>query len=343
VLEAQILQGDGLPEDPDEGGHHDGPDGQDDQEKAEQARDNEGRDPETAERDGQHPRALPPHKGVTLAAQQAVAQGHGEDGDDHEDDGQGRRLAHARGCPHVDVLDDLRGEHVDAAGHADHGGHAEGGGRGGKDQKASCEETGGHERKRDVPEDPQRGSPADAGGLLEGVVHLLQGARHVQEGQRVVEQGHDPYEARDGVDVEGAGHLGPEELNEHLVHVPHAGRQQEDPGDGAHVGRDHVGDEEQRPELPPVRQVAAHDEPGQARGEDHGEQHREAADPEGHHHGVPVALHAVDGDVVLEADLAVSPQEAPQDEQGKREQDEGDEKQEGGADDEVSCAEDPAE
>ncbi len=56
--------------------------------------------------------------------------------------------------------------------------------------------------------------------------------------------------------------------------------------------------------------VAADHKPGKARGEDHGEQHGESADPERHHYGIPVALLAVDGDVVLEADLPSGSQEA---------------------------------
>ena len=322
VLQAQVLQGDRLPENPDEGGHHDGPDGQDHQDNTQQARKDQGRDLEAAQGHGQHADALSPHEGVTFAAQKAVPEGHGDDGDDHENDRQGRCLPHPRRRPHVDVLDDLRGEHIDAAGHADHGGDPEGGGGGGKDQKPPREEAGGYQGQRDVPEHPQGMGAADAGGLLEGVVHLLEGACHIQKGQRVVEQGHDPHKPGNGVDVEGPGDLGAEGLDQYLVDVPHTRGEQQDPGDGPHIGGDHVGDKEKGAELTAVRKVAAHHEPGKPGGEDHGEEHGEAADPERRHHGIPVAFLAVDGDVVLEADLPFRPQKAPQDEkdQGKKDE-----------------------
>ena len=318
--QGEVVRAQGLAEDVHERGQQDRAHGQDDENGGQHRGPGERQRLEAPERYRQHAHALPAHQRVPAPAEQPVAGRHGDDGEHHQDNREGGRLAHPRGGAHVDVGHDLSGEDIDPARHADHGRDAEGGGRRGEHEQPAREEARGHERERDVPEHAHRARAADPRRLLERVVHLLQGRGDVEEGQRVVEERHHPDQARQAVDVERPGGGETEAADQDDVEVPHAGGEQQDPGDRADVRRDHVRHEKDRPEPAPPGQVAAHHEPGQAGGKRHGEEHGEPADHDRHDDRIPVAALGVNGEVVLQAEVPARPEEALPDENHQRHQ-----------------------
>ena len=159
-------------------------------------------------------------------------------------------------------------------GAADDGGNAVAAGRADEhQQRAGNQRRHGHGQihLENGPQGRGAGGPA---GLLQGGVHLLHGPGDGDKGVGIIEGAQHPDEPRQAVNIQGPRPVPQgKELPQPLVHGAHVGVGQPQPGHGPHVGRHHIGHDEQRPEELLSVQIRPPHQKGQGKGQQRPQDH----------------------------------------------------------------------
>ena len=222
--------------------------------------------------------------------------------DDHRQQHQEHRHAGGVVKPLLaerDIFHNACGDRVYAPGTADDGGNAVTAHGAHENQQRAGDQRGQHHGQRHGEHGLERRGPADAAGLLQRGIHLLHGAADGDEGVGIVEASQHPDHPGQTVDVQGArGVAEAEKGAQPLIDRADVGVEQAEPGHGADIGRNHVGEHKERAEELPSVQICAAHQPGQREGEQRSEHHGRARSDEGVFHRVQIqriGVQAADG------------------------------------------------